>query len=426
MPFGAIAGAVGAVGSIAGGLISGGAANKAAQTQANAANQATALQEAIYGQTTQNLAPFLQSGTAGNQALLSYLGLAPGSVSGQPGAAYLQQIGDQYSANLNSDISQYINSLPTLNLPQVPTLPQLNLPQTPNLPTYNYPTEPGLSQFQQSPGYQYQLNQALNAAQNSAAGQTGSLSSNMLQAIQQGAAGLSAQDWNNYLQQWNTQNLNNYNAQYQNALTGYNTAYQNALTGYNAGVQNVTYPYQAGVNQALQQYGAQAQQAQNILGARTGQAQALYGAQGNYYNAAQQNWLNQLNALQNLSGSGQNAAAMQGGFGQNLGQQVGQNLQTAGAAQAAGTVGQANALNQGLYGLTTNLLNPNSGVSQNSLLGQILGGIGTNNPNNPGYGAYGTTNNAALNNAILSSPYYAGANYSGYAGSPGVGTGGLY
>jgi hypothetical protein len=46
------------------------------------------------------------------------------------------------------------------------------------------PTDPSLaSQFQASPGYQYNLQQQQNAIQNSAAGKTGALSGNMLQAL---------------------------------------------------------------------------------------------------------------------------------------------------------------------------------------------------------------------------------------------------
>ena len=63
MPF-ALAPAIGAVGSIAGGLISGNAAKSAADTQAAAANRAADMTQANFQQTRTDLAPYRDAGSA--------------------------------------------------------------------------------------------------------------------------------------------------------------------------------------------------------------------------------------------------------------------------------------------------------------------------------------------------------------------------
>lgn len=55
--------------------------------------------------------------------------------------------------------------------------------------------------FQGSPGYQFQLNQGIDAIQNSAAARGGVVSGNTLKALQSYGQGLANQDWYNYLSQ---------------------------------------------------------------------------------------------------------------------------------------------------------------------------------------------------------------------------------
>jgi hypothetical protein len=68
----------------------------------------------------------------------------------------------------------------------------------------------------------------------------------------------------------------------------------------------------------------------------------------NAYGQYNQNMKNIWDRLYSLSGSGQNAAANVGGFGTTVAGQVGENMIGAGNAQAAGTVGGANALTGGV------------------------------------------------------------------------------
>jgi len=69
---------------------------------------------------------------------------------------------------------------------------------------------------------------------------------------------------------------------------------------------------------------------------------------GNAYNRFTQSQQQKYNMLANLSSIGQNAAANTGSASQNFANQVGQNYQSMGNAAAAGSIGTANAINQGI------------------------------------------------------------------------------
>ena len=280
MPIGIGAAILGGT-SLLGGLISGNAATSGASTQAQAAAQASKVQQQEFGQTQQNLAPFLGSGTQANSLLAQLLGLGGGSSQG------------------------FGSSILTAN-----PATTLGAPPTYNLPPFTQ------QQFQQSPGYQYQLGQINNASANAATPGQGDFSGATLKALQQNAGGLANQDWWNAYNAYNQNYNNQFNAQNQNYWGQYNaqTGRENQLTGY----------------------------------------------------------------LQNLSGSGQNAAAQLGGFGAQTAGQIGQNTIGAGNALAAGTVGSANALTGGLSGISGALLAPQQSY-QNSLLATLLspaGGVG--------------------------------------------------
>lgn len=64
MPFAVAAAGIGAVGAIAGGMMSANASKSAANTQAAAADQAAAMQQAQYQQTRADLSPYFQGGAA--------------------------------------------------------------------------------------------------------------------------------------------------------------------------------------------------------------------------------------------------------------------------------------------------------------------------------------------------------------------------
>lgn len=156
MPFG-YAAAIGAVGSLASGIIGSGAAKSAAKTEADAANQASQTELKMFGDTQQQVSPWISGGTNALANLQKLLGLgADGTGATSP---VLQMLG-------------------------------IGTPGSPGTGSINPST------FQGSPGYQYALQQGNNAVTNSAHGNIGG---NTLRALQQNGQGLANQNWNQYL-----------------------------------------------------------------------------------------------------------------------------------------------------------------------------------------------------------------------------------
>lgn len=106
---------------------------------------------------------------------------------------------------------------------------------------------------------------------------------------------------------------------------------------------------------------------------------------------------NKLNPLQSLAGIGQTSANTLTNAAGNLGAQIGSNIQSAGAAQAAGTMGVANAVSGGVGQGINYYQNQNI---MNKLFG--TGNSGTTN--------YGT---GALSNEYMMSPGYFGGSSAG-------------
>ncbi len=198
---------------------------KGGQLQSQAAQNATQLQQQIYGQQRQDLAPYAQTGQIANQALAGQMFNPDGSINTQS---------------------------------------QLNKPFT-------------AADYQQSPGYQFQLSQGIDAAQNlaSRSGVTG----NTLKALDTFGQGLANTDYQqayqNYINQQNT---------LASRLGGLSQSGQNAATQTGNFAQN---------------FGNQA--GQNITGGASAQSAGLIGGLGaasnafNSYNQNQnQQQLNQL------------------------------------------------------------------------------------------------------------------------------------
>jgi hypothetical protein len=142
------------------------------------------------------------------------------------------------------------------------------------------------AEFKADPGYQFRLDQGNQAIQNMAAA-TGNLNSGRaLKDAMNFGSGLASQE-------------------YQNAYGRYNNDY---VTGLNSHMQN----YNTGFNA---------------------------------FNTDKTNIFNRLAAL---AGMGQSSASSLAGVSQNYGAQVGNNLAQSANANAAGTVGQSNAWNQGI------------------------------------------------------------------------------
>lgn len=172
------------------------AAGDAAQTQADSANQATALQRQMYEQQVGREAPFLQGGTNAFAKLQKLLGIGGGGEASSP---LLRMLG------------------------------------------YGAPGGPGQIDprtFQGSPGYQYQLQQGQNAVTNATARNPGGNALRALQGVGQQTAN---QNWQQY--------LSNFGGAYQGLvgnLSGVAGMGQNAAA--NLGAAGAGFGNQAGSN----------------------------------------------------------------------------------------------------------------------------------------------------------------------------------
>lgn len=266
------AGAIGGISSLIGGANSASAATQAAKIQAQAATQASQLQyqaeqqalgfqQQQYQTTQQNLAPYMAAGGAGLSDLLASTGSLAGQVQGAV------------------------------------------QPITPITSALTGPPPNNMALLAQTPGYQFTLQQGLQATQNSYAAQGLGTSGAALKGAANYSEGLASTTYEQQYQNWLNQNL----------------------------LQT----------QTLQ---AQNQQQQAQSGLLMQQPQTVY------------------NMLAGLTQTGAQAALGQGQIGTQLASGMGQTAQTgataigqgitgAAAASAAGTVGSANAINSAVSGL---------------------------------------------------------------------------
>lgn len=96
MPIGVVAAGVAAAGGIAGGLISAGGAESAANTQAQAANNATAEQAQMFQQIQANLSPYMNAGTGALSTYQSLLGLPSSPGGAAPNSASVMSLLQNY------------------------------------------------------------------------------------------------------------------------------------------------------------------------------------------------------------------------------------------------------------------------------------------------------------------------------------------
>lgn len=309
MPIGAI---IGAVGGLVGGAMQSSAASDAAAATAGATRYAADLQHQQFEQIQNNMQPFIQGGTSGFEFLQGLYGIGPNGAS--------------TPTPYNQPISQQIGPPPSPTDPRFATLGGSSLTAPPN------PSDPALrDQFRASPGYDYLIRQMTDATQNSAAGRTGAISGNMLQALQRNAGGIADQDWNN----WYGQDVASWSNNNQNWWNIYN--------GINAN------------------YG---QQYQDVANNRNTMTSVLGG----------------------FGATGQNAAANLGGFGQAAATSIGNAAISGANAQGAARIAGANAFSGAIPQIgnsISSMLNPNGG-SGNGGLNYLLGGNQYGGNNFPG------------------------------------------
>lgn len=290
MPWGVAAAGIGAAGALGGGAMGKSGAGSAAKAQQFAAEISAMTQMQMYQANAGNLGPFVNRGQMSLDTLNSIL-QSGGRNLGNYGlpATLAYQTPSSLQAILNNPVqAQFANTL--------------------NHPVF----APTQEQLEQTPGYQWNLNQAMQGAANSNAAQGKGISG----AAMKGAAAAATALAQNTL----GQQAGIFNQNYQNALAG-NQAYFGGALQSNA-----------------QQQGIFQNNLQNLLGPLAG-----------------------------LASLGENAAAMTGNMGTQAAQGIGNSLMQGGTAAASGIIGGANAASQGLTGAT-------NAISNQLMLQSLTGG----------------------------------------------------
>jgi hypothetical protein len=246
------------------------------------------------------------------------------------------------------------------------------------------PTE---QQLEQTPGYQFTLNQGLNNLDSRLAAKGLNLSGAQAKGIADYTTGLAdqtyQQQFQNALQGYNTNygvaantyntNFNNrfnaYNANFSNQLNAYNTNFNDQLNAYNDQYKNQLEGYIANTGNQLNQYNSNFNNALNQYNTNYNTGLSTYGTNyNNALNAFKTNYgisSDQYNRLAGLLGLGQNAAAGVGNAGIQTAANMGNAMMSGANAQAAGQIGSANAVSGAL-----------GGISNNAMLYSLLNGKG--------------------------------------------------
>jgi hypothetical protein len=198
----------------------------------------------------------------------------------------------------------------------------------------------------QTPGYQFNLSQGLRAAQNSAAARGLGVSGAALRGAANYATGLADSTYQNQFA--NQQTL--WQDQVNSLLGGFNTQQtswqdqlQKALQGYGMSQQSWADTAQNAMQDFANRQQAFSDAYNNTLANYQGQ-QGRFNAFMNEGSAAQQQISDAFNRAYNTTALGSNAASQLGTNAINAGNSMAQTYGNTGAAQAAGSVGTANAL----------------------------------------------------------------------------------
>ena len=396
-------------GAVVSGAIGAKSSKNAAETQANSANAATAAQQAQFQQTQENVAPWLNAGK-------SALGqLSSKTLDGSFNPIYYQAPTPLNGYAQGPDLMRQNVTAPTLsNVKAAPELGKFGsvgamqnvtpaeLAQYEQYQKQNPYQARGdftVDKFHQDPGYQFQLQQGLDALSNRSS-VAGGLNSNNLKGLAGYAQGLADTSYQGAFNRYQTEagrslneyetGLNDYIKQFMvgqgvqdrnNGVTQQNFANQVTGAGFNNGVTQQQYQdafqtqqgnnanimnnlqnqlaatgfnnqtAQSGFNNRLQ-VGAFNNQAAQQQFLNQNAVTGLNNANTQYQDQSQltrqqlnnSNLQQQFSNLNTLSQTGLGAGLQQGQIGANTAQSIGQNIIGAGNAQAAGQIGSANAI----------------------------------------------------------------------------------
>lgn len=208
-----------AVGAIAGGIIASEGAEDAAETQASAANQASQTQLAMFNQTREDMAPWRVVGENALGRLAELYGIAgPGSGAVPEGTALVDVSSGvpTYNEALYATNADYRNAWNQVALEHFGKYGENYMSKSDPAWIENEvrarlgpdffggdasaeaPSTPDYSAFYQSPGYQFRLNQGIQALDRSAAARGRLNSGAQSKALMRFGQGLASQEFGNY------------------------------------------------------------------------------------------------------------------------------------------------------------------------------------------------------------------------------------
>lgn len=244
MAIGSIIGAVaGGIGSAFGGASNNSKAiNKATDATLQANQQNIDLYKQIYGENKQTLSPFVNAGTQATGAINALLGLTPtnapspvvpSAATGTPGSAMsFNPITDQGGfAGIRDKWAQIIAGRAGMNGQQQATAQ----PATQQA-SYLTPQQ-AFQNYQNSTGYQFRLNQGMNALNSGYAGAGSIKSGAAMKSAMDYGQGIASQEFNNYLNALGNQQGVGLSAA--GAQAGVSTNYANNIANTNSNSANM-------------------------------------------------------------------------------------------------------------------------------------------------------------------------------------------
>lgn len=202
--------------SVLGAVIGGISSNKAAKAQTNAANQQAALARETRDLTREDLAPFLGAGTGALNALQFELGLGPRPTFGGQSVEEVQVANPAYQNALSSQASQFQNAdgddkdqfrfglgaTAPAGVPQYNTSYRVgdqSFDNRADADAFAATTGSEYGGYTKTPGYDFRLQEGVNAIDMSAASRGGLHSGATLKASQQYGQDYATSEYGNYL-----------------------------------------------------------------------------------------------------------------------------------------------------------------------------------------------------------------------------------
>jgi hypothetical protein len=211
MPPVVIGGALAAAGAVTSAAIGNKGASNAAKATTQAADTAAQVQRENYDRSAQALAPWQQSGLAANSAINALLGLP----TQQPA-----NVGQFAQPNA---MSQYAGSQGFARLAQNRNAPYQPTPAAPPV-NQQQAYQNAFDNYRNSTGYQFRLNQGLDAVNSGYAGAGTIKSGAAMKAVNDYGQGMASQEFANYLASLGNQQGLGFNAASAQAGVGQNTA----------------------------------------------------------------------------------------------------------------------------------------------------------------------------------------------------------